>query len=404
MTEQGPQGLPPTELADEARRLAGTVLVRIATEAAEESAVMRDLGQILGPKGGTDVWRIEVSRLVAALVAGGLVERDGDLLRATGQGVAAAAEFLGAKKGFPKDWSIARDVHLIAVSLGLANAPISKLRLLRKADGLRALVVVSHWRLEIKGLPSAPRIRSALAARALDRAFGNQIGAGLGPGSELPAKAARLLAAQLSASGREFGSDSRLIAALAAEAVGSRRGDLMSLQLAILRKFLGREADPVRSRKPSRRDKLRARKRSPLAPERRKMRDAALPALLESAPPSPSQTDSAPSLLPQAGDSGLRPDPSAFASAVHAATAETAEGWAGNRRAFISKVWAVIQERHAAWALTEIEFKCMLTEAHRTGLVMLANADLKDKKTLKELQDSAVVYKNTVWHYVRAAD
>ena len=178
----------------------------------------------------------------------------------------------------------------------------------------------------------------------------------------------------------------------------------MSLQLAILRKFLGREADPVRSRKPSRRDKLRARKRSPLAPERRKMRDAALPALLESAPPSPSQTDSAPSLLPQAGDGGLRPDPSAFASAVHAATAETAEGWAGNRRAFISKVWSVIQERHAAWALTEIEFKCMLTEAHRTGLVMLANADLKDKKTLKELQDSAVVYKNTVWHYVRAAD
>ena len=46
----------------------------------------------------------------------------------------------------------------------------------------------------------------------------------------------------------------------------------------------------------------------------------------------------------------------------------------------------------------------MLTEAHRTGLVMLANADLKDKKALKDLQDSAVVYKNTVWHYVRAAD
>jgi hypothetical protein len=57
-----------------------------------------------------------------------------------------------------------------------------------------------------------------------------------------------------------------------------------------------------------------------------------------------------------------------------------------------------------AWALTEIEFKCMLTEAHRTGLIVLANADLKDKCALKELQDSAVIYKNTVWHYVRAAD
>jgi hypothetical protein len=46
----------------------------------------------------------------------------------------------------------------------------------------------------------------------------------------------------------------------------------------------------------------------------------------------------------------------------------------------------------------------MLAEAHRTGLIALANADLKDKRALKELNDSAVVYKNTVWHYVRATD
>ncbi len=87
-----------------------------------------------------------------------------------------------------------------------------------------------------------------------------------------------------------------------------------------------------------------------------------------------------------------------------AATDATAEGWAGNRKAFISKVWERIQAGHAGWQLTEIEFKCMLTEAHRTGLLVLANADLKDKRALRELQASAVVYKNTVWHYVRAAD
>ncbi len=399
MTEQGPQGLPPTELADEARRLAGTVLVRIATEPGDEAAVMRDLGYILGPKGGSDVWRIEVNRLVAALVAGGLVERTASILRATGRGAAAAAEFLGARKGVPKDWATARDIHLVASALGLSTAPVARQRLLRKADGLRALAVVSHWQLEIKGVPSAARIRSALAAKALDRAFGNQVGASLGPQAELPAKAARLLAAQLSTSGREFGTDARLMAALAAEAVGSRRTDLRSLQLAILRKYLGREVEPTQSRKSTRRIKLSRRTRSPLAMVPRKG-----PGASESKPPSPPLASPANSLFRGSGETTGKPDPVTFASAVHAATAETAEGWVGNRRAFISKVWAVFQERHAAWALTEIEFKCMLTEAHRTGLVVLANADLKDKKALKELQESAVVYKNTVWHYVRAAD
>jgi hypothetical protein len=404
MTEQGPQGLPPTELADEARRLAGTVLVRIATEPDDETAVFRDLGHILGSKAGSDVWRIEVSRLVAALIAGGLVERDSSTLRATGQGIAAAVEFLGGRKGIPKDWRTARDIHLIASALELSAAPVSKQRLLGKADGLRALVVISHWRLEIKGAPSAARIRSALAARALDRAFGNQVGASLGPESELPAKAARLLAARLSTSGREFGTDGRLIAALAAEAVGSPRGDLKSLQRAILRKYLGRESESEKGRKTARRTNLRRRTQSLLSTDKRPRSGATSLNATGTGAQSASPADTATVAPAATADSTGRPDPAAFASAVHAATAETAEGWAGNRRAFISKVWAVIQERHAAWALTEIEFKCMLTEAHRTGLVVLANADLKDKKALKELQESAVVYKNTVWHYVRASD
>jgi hypothetical protein len=46
----------------------------------------------------------------------------------------------------------------------------------------------------------------------------------------------------------------------------------------------------------------------------------------------------------------------------------------------------------------------MLTEAHRCGLLVLANADLKDKRDLKDLQASAVTYKNTVWHFIRVED
>jgi hypothetical protein len=394
MTEQGPQGMPPAELTDEARRLAGTVLARIAVEPGDEAGILFDLGQVLGQKGSSDVWRIEVGRLVAALVAGGLAEREDNTLRATGRGIAAATEFLGARKGLPKTWATARDLHLVANALGLSSEPESRLRLLRKPDGLRALIVMSRWQLRIKGQPSAPRVRSALAAKALERAFGKECNSKTAAKAELPAKAARLLASKLSTSGREFGTDTRLVAALAGEAVGTRRTDLQSLQLAVLRKYLGRSADPVSRRRLLK--ELRNRGSSRQLTLSLDIPDAATASSVGgAASPIGAIKDLAP---------GTRPDPATFASAVLAATTEAAEGWAGDRKAFISKVWAMLQERHAAWALTEIEFKCMLTEAHRTGLIVLANADLKDKRTLKELQDSAVVYKNTVWHYVRAAD
>ena len=96
-----------------------------------------------------------------------------------------------------------------------------------------------------------------------------------------------------------------------------------------------------------------------------------------------------------------RPDLAGFANVVQSAASIRAEGWPGNRKAFISHVWSVVQEKHPEWGLTDIEFKAMLAEAHRTGHVVLANADLKDKKSMKDLQDSAVAYKNTVWHFVR---
>ncbi len=400
MTEQGRQSAP-TDEATEAQRLAGVVLVRIATEPADEAAVSRDLGVILGSRAGSDLWRIELSRLVAALVAGGLVERDLVGLRATATGLVAATEFLGCRKGLPANWATARDIHLVARALDLDQGPASRLKLLRKPEGLRALIVAHHWQLRIKGQPSPQRLRAALAAKALGRAFGNQVGTSVGDKSSLPAKAARLLAAQLSSSGREFSSDGRLVAALAAEAVDSRRSDAKSLQLAVLRRFLGRTETGETRRRPRRR----------LATNRADQQAVSAPAHVAALPPpanlSPGPpgngTVSTPRADPPAATTH-RPSPSAFAAAVRTAADEISDGWAGNRKAFISKVWAVIRDRYPGWDLTEIEFKCMLAEAHRTGLVALANADLKDKRALKELNDSAVVYKNTVWHYVRATD
>lgn len=406
MTEQGPQAAQPAMATTEAQRLAGAVLACIATAGGEESEICRELVPLLAAKGGGDLWRLEVGRLVAALVAGGLVQRSGKSLSATAAGMAAAAEFLGAKKGLPASWPAARDGLLVAKALEVPAGAGARLKMLRKPDGLRAAILIRHWGLTLRGSPSAPRLRSALAVKALDRAFGHQIGAEFGNKSALPAKAGRLLASQLSTSGREFGSDGRLVAALAAEAVGARRSDIKSLQTAVLRRFLGREAasESARAARKRARGEPRGRLGSarPISPSvtpatSGPMAEAAAGAAVVTPPVE---------VPPKAAAAGavVRPDPHSFARAVQQVADETAEGWPGNRRAFISRVWALIQARHAEWALSEIEFKCMLTEAHRTGLVALANADLKDKQTLKELQASAVVYKNSVWHYIRAAE
>jgi len=97
-----------------------------------------------------------------------------------------------------------------------------------------------------------------------------------------------------------------------------------------------------------------------------------------------------------------RPNLPGFADIVRSAAERCGEGWPGNKKAFICNVWNEIQASHAEWGLTEIEFKAMLLEAHRTGYLVLANADLKPKRYAAEFQASAVSYKNTVWHYVRA--
>ncbi len=97
----------------------------------------------------------------------------------------------------------------------------------------------------------------------------------------------------------------------------------------------------------------------------------------------------------------LRPTFEGFVTGVHAATAARATGWAGNRKAYISHVWREFAARHPAWGLSVIEFRAMLTEAHRTGRVVLANADLKDPNAMKDVQESALTFKNAVFHFIR---
>ncbi len=366
--------------APEALRLAGVVLLRIATGGGAEADIARDLALLVGGKTTPDAWRVSLMRIVAALSAGGYVETIEGRLAVTDTGRDAAADTIGARKGLPATWIALRDGPLVAKALGFEAASASRQKSLAKIDGLRMAIVEAHWKLKLKGTPSASRIRAALALVALERAFGNQVKSGLGDKTQLPAKASRLLAAQLVKKPRDFGTDSRLIAALAADVSGVSRSNLGELRLAVLRQYLGNQNEP---------------------PQRKRRTPKTADAKTQPAPQSTLAGVPSPVMPPAAP---VRPDPAGFAAAVQTAARSKAEGWAGNRKAFVSQVWTEIVDRHPQWGLTEIEFKCMLTEAHRTGLLALASADLKDKRSLSDVQASAIAYKNTVWHYVRVED
>ena len=66
-------------------------------------------------------------------------------------------------------------------------------------------------------------------------------------------------------------------------------------------------------------------------------------------------------------DLTVRPDLAGFAQEVRRHAVSRAQGWPGDRKAYISHVWRHIRDKRPDWGLSEIEFKCMLAEAHRAG-------------------------------------
>lgn len=380
-------GAPEARVGLLAPRLSGLVLVRLAAarEGLAENELGRELHTVVAHALDAGDWQRMLGQIVITLKAVKHVTVVDQRLEVTANGKAAAAQFLGLKKFPSAAWPDLRDGPLMAVGLGLEKEPAARLRGLHKLDGLRCLVVLSAFKLKVRGQPSPSRLRGALAVAALERAFGGQIKHGLGEKPGLSAKSGRLLAGQLSMKPRDFGTDGRLVAALAAEAVGAPRSELAPLRLAVLRRFVSapeaaKPAPPSKAAAKSNLTPVSAPHRANVAPMPR-----------------------VPGTVLQA-DAPVRPDPAGFARQVQAVARARAEGWSGNRRALISRVWETLKAGRPEWALTAIEFKCMLTEAHRCGLLMLASADLKDKRDLAELQDSAVSYKNTIWHFIRVED
>ena len=358
-------------------RLRDIVLVRIASavRGVSRTDLANDLVAMVAHRLSAGRWRTLLDGALESLTSAGLVSQRAGRIEASESGVDRASQFLGLKGHLPRLWNELRDERLIARALGLQREPAKRIKALATQDGLRAAIVQRAFGLKIKGVPTASRLRSALASIALERAFGNQIKAGLAGKTGFSASAGRLLAAQLVRQPRDFGTDARLIAALAAEHVGVTKTDLAALRLGVLRTFIEGDGAKPAPKRPT-----------PAAA------GAARPRLVEPAP-APAVT----SAKPGAG----RPDFAGFVQEVRRLAAGQAQGWPGNRRAYISHVWRHIREQRPDWGVSEIEFKCMLAEAHRAGHVVLANADLKDSKNIKDLQDSAVVFKNAVFHFIR---
>lgn len=362
------------------------ILVRIGAEGgATRSELANDLAPLFTHKLSQPEWRRLAEKELAALVAVGYVAEQRSRLTLAAAGQTAVAHFLGRKAFEERPWPELRDIGLIAKGLGLEKEPPPRLKPLARVEGLRSLVVQKAFGLPTKKNQQPAKLRAQLAVIALERAFGNRIKAGFGKGSPLPSKAGRLLAGQLSRTPRAFSTDAKLIAALAAEHAGAVETDLDALRTGILRQLGTRALERAESGE------------GQLAPR-------SVPVQISERPPpaAPAANDRAPA--PPIAVEPARPDLGEFSRAVKDAALQRAEGWPGSRKAYISHVWDVIRASKPRWELSEIEFKCMLAEAHRLGAIALANADLKDKKSMKELESSAVPYKNTVWHFVRVEE
>ncbi|HEY7551258.1 MAG TPA: hypothetical protein VH913_17300 [Hyphomicrobiaceae bacterium] len=404
------------------------VLVRIAgaTRPVDKGEIAADLSIFAGAQMPASRWRASVEGALDALSDDGLITPKPGGFAATAAGAAAAARFLDVSASTPLTWERACNEWLIAKAVGQRKTTTKRLAALATLDGLRAAILVHGYGLQIKGAVTPARLRQALAAVALRKAFGGQTAAAVAGKSGLPARASRLLAAQLMDKPRDPGTDRRLVSALAAQACGARGADLPALRAGVLRRSFAVPPPPsAMAASAGSGHGTRPDVPSPFVREGQGGGDSRTSRVGGPPTHSPSQqgrgefghvwgepgqsTSNAAQISARPAKAVViesppveRPrDLPGFAREVRRLAAGEAQGWSGDRKAYISRVWRTLREQRPEWGLSEIQFKCMLAEAHRAGQLALANADLKDETNIRDVQDSAVIYRNAVFHFIR---
>ena len=270
-------------------------------------------------------------------------------MTASPAGVQAADALVAPARTTNSGWDGVRTA-LATRALGLKSVTPAIAKALNRPEGLAAILLQQHFGLATERVLSPTTLRSELAVIALEKAFGNKIKTGLGKGSGLPGKAGRILAGQLFKQPREIASDGKLVLALAAEIANAPDQTADGFKLALLRRLT---AAPSADRSKDARPAYANSNRRPTAPIRPPSADNDRVSLVTS-----------PVRHPRIA---IRPDMTEFCGAVVSAARPVSEGWPGNRKAFISLVWKAIRSTRPEWELSEVAFKSMLAEAHRSG-------------------------------------
>lgn len=296
----------------------------------------------------------------------------------TSKGEKSALEFLGTNKLPTKNWQDLKTIFLTAKALGIKTRVVKTLKPLKTADNLRAAIVKKYYDLPFRSeIPAAAQVRNALALQTIRDTFDAPVSDTMTTQSRVPEKLALFLASRNLRRPREIQTSHQLLTLLAAEAIGSVRSDSHTLRRELLRKLVMRTDENIDTH---------------IANDNKKV--TSMTTVM-----SQTKLDLEAAVAPNQQLESLNLE--RFSSITLNVAKAHAVGWAGNERAYISHVWKSLETHTPELGLNETQFKAMLIDAHRAGLLTLAIADLRDKENIADIQESATRYKNTEWHFIR---
>jgi hypothetical protein len=348
--------------------LAEAILLRLSDERLPlpgRMRLMRDIEPMVAHRLSPFMWGKLFDDTMLALAAKDHVTLHHQHFRATAKGHRWRDERLGWRVPANTSWPDLRDQHLLAHALKIGRGANAKAAL-ASGEGLRRLLLERTLGVKLRPHEGLAGIRDVLARHALRT--GTVTGDLAVSGHFLTAPERRAQAATLIKGRAKPDSDHRLIARIAAEQVGSHRTSPAALRMQLLRAYMCGEpvANAVKPKQPVAKG--------------------------------PVSKGTVPRKTQPAFELGE------FLAEVRNFARECAQGWSGNRRALVSRVFPRLAAAHPDWGLDVGRFKTLLAEAHKAGRLNLVHADLRDKKLLDDLAASAIAYHNMTMHFIRVED
>ncbi len=330
-------------------RLGHFILIRLAAAGNPPSRSVLDqalkpyFSNRLGLSDG--LWRTLLANTLEELtVAGGIERRP---YRLTTSGKAALKDFLGIDD-LPAEgkWLFLRNRYLIARALDVLPAGPAQLKRLATSQGLRAAVLVKHYKLPIEPLPTLEHALDVLAEQELRH--GNQ----LDPAKAQPADRDEKLR-------QAFIPDQPgdLKVCLPAFVTQARNNTIEALRQAVINRWLnGCDAAEYEFLLPK--------------PQADDWEEAAL-------------------------------DVKTFADEIQDLAGQTEAGQFGGNKVFLSQLWKSYLARPESPGMTRAEFDGYLLEANRQNLITLSRADFISEMDPSEVEASEIALPHATFHFIR---